>query len=58
MPQQKSLQTDVYDRETHRNRRYDDLELLVAASEVESTCAGWLFDQRANAEFAARKPAS
>ena len=58
MPQQKSLQTDGYDRETPRNRRYDDLEILVAASEVESTCAGWLFDQRANAVFAARKPAS
>ena len=58
MPQQKSLQTDVYDRETLRNRRYDDLEQLVAASEFESTCAGWLFDELENAEFAARKPAS
>ena len=58
MPQQKFPQTDVYDHQTLRNRHYDDLELLVAASEVESTCAGWLFDQRANAEFATLEPAS
>jgi hypothetical protein len=58
MPQQKFPQTDVYDHQTLRNRHYDDLELLVAASEVESTCAGWLFDQRANAEFATQDPAS
>ena len=58
MPKPKPPQTGVYDRETLRNRQCDDLELLVAASEVESTCAGWLFDQRANAEFAARKAAS
>ena len=58
MPQQKFPQTDVYDHQTLRNRHYDDLELLVAASEVESTCAGWLFDQRANAEFSTQDPAS
>ena len=58
MPQQKFPQTDVYDHQTLRNRHYDDLELLVAASEVESNCAGWLFDQRANAEFATQDAAS
>lgn len=58
LPQQKSPQTDVYDRQTLRTQQYDDMELLVAASEVENLCAGWLVDQRANAEIDTQEPAS
>tara|TARA_B110000208_G_C11579277_1_gene361918 strand:+ start:330 stop:506 length:177 start_codon:yes stop_codon:yes gene_type:complete len=58
MQHQKSPQIDAYDRQSLRTRQHEDMELLVAVSEVESPCAGWLVDERVNAEFATQEPAS
>lgn len=50
MRQQKPPRIDVHDRQTLRTRQYDDIELLVAASEAEIMCAGWLFERRVSTE--------
>lgn len=44
MTTQKQPRTD--DRHPPRTQQNDDMELLVAASEAENVCAGWLFDLR------------
>ncbi len=58
MPQQNMPQTDAEDGQTLRAEQYDNMELFVAASEVESPYAGWLVDQRANSGLERREPAS
>jgi hypothetical protein len=45
MPKQKSPKTDVFDRQTRRIKQYDEMELLLAASEVDIMCVGGLFDR-------------
>ncbi len=45
MPKQKSPKTDVFDRQECRIKQHDEMELLLAASEVDIMCVGWLFDR-------------
>lgn len=45
MPKQKSPKTDVFDRQARRIKQHDEMELLLAASEVDIMCVGWLFDR-------------
>jgi hypothetical protein len=41
MPKQKFPKTDVFDCQ----KQHDEMELLLAASEVDIMCVGWLFDR-------------
>ena len=45
MPKQTPPKTDVFDRQARRIKQHDEMELLLAASEVDIMCVGWLFDR-------------
>lgn len=49
MLSQETLKTDADRRRISRIRQNDVLEVLVAASEAETLCADWFFEQRSDA---------
>lgn len=51
MLQQQLPQADDHGRQTLRTKQNGNMELLVAASEADIMCAGWLFDQRVDTEL-------
>ncbi|MFT5867341.1 MAG: hypothetical protein ACI82I_003101 [Gammaproteobacteria bacterium] len=46
VPKQKQPRTDGQGSRTLRTKQNNDMEILVAASEVDFLCARWLFDHR------------
>lgn len=53
MLKQKLHQADADERTYNRTDRTDDMELLIAAAEIDVTCAEWLFDHRTQAGWSA-----